>query len=102
MTTRPAFKDHFSGQADAYQRCRPEYPPALFDWIAAQAPALAMRADWDAGAMLGYLDTWSAVRRHRARTGRNPLALLSAPLVAAWGRRNRPVRWPLSIRAGRA
>jgi len=249
MTTPPAFKDHFSVQADAYQRYRPHYPPALFDWIAAQAPALglavdaatgngqaaiglarhfdkviatepsaaqlrgaravprveyrresaeaisvetgsadlvvvaqaahwfdwprftaeaarilrpagvlaiwcygrcevaadidrlvddfsrdvvgpywprerrhveegyrnltlpfppieapapAMRADWDAGAMLGYLDTWSAVRRHRARTGRDPLALLSAPLVAAWGRRNRPVRWPVSIRAGRA
>ncbi|MGH8198376.1 MAG: class I SAM-dependent methyltransferase [Steroidobacteraceae bacterium] len=249
MTAPPAFKDHFSGQADAYQRHRPDYPPALFDWLAAEAPALglavdvatgngqaaiglarhfdkviatepsaaqlrgaradprveyrresgeaisvetgsadlvvvaqaahwldwqrftaeaerilrpagllaiwcygrsevaadidrlvddfsrdvvgpcwprerrhveegyrnltppfppieapalALRADWDAGAMLDYLDTWSAVRRHRARTGRDPLALLAAPLAAAWGRRSRPVRWPLSIRAGRA
>ncbi|HEU0053369.1 MAG TPA: class I SAM-dependent methyltransferase [Longimicrobium sp.] len=33
-----AFKDHFSGHADAYARYRPTYPPALFDWLAEIAP----------------------------------------------------------------
>ncbi len=33
------FKDHFSGHADLYARARPHYPEALFEWIAAQAPA---------------------------------------------------------------
>jgi SAM-dependent methyltransferase len=37
--TQPtAFKDHFSGHADAYARYRPTYPPALFDWLADAAP----------------------------------------------------------------
>ena len=36
-------------------------------------------------AMLGYLDTWSAVRRCRVRSGRDPLALTIEPLTAAWG-----------------
>jgi hypothetical protein len=52
--------------------------------------------------MLGYLDTWSAVRRCRVRTGRDPLAVIAAPLAAAWGAGSREMRWPLTLRAGRA
>lgn len=33
------FKDHFSALAATYAQARPGYPQALFDWIAAQAPA---------------------------------------------------------------
>jgi SAM-dependent methyltransferase len=65
-------------------------------------PDFAMVTRWDAAAMLGYLDTWSAVRRYRARTGRDPLAMLTAPLAAAWGAGLRAMRWPLTLRAGRA
>jgi ubiquinone/menaquinone biosynthesis C-methylase UbiE len=32
------FKDHFSGHAGIYREARPTYPPALFAWLAAQAP----------------------------------------------------------------
>jgi ubiquinone/menaquinone biosynthesis C-methylase UbiE len=32
------FKDHFSGHADIYREARPTYPPALFEWLAQQAP----------------------------------------------------------------
>lgn len=34
-----AFKDHFSGHADRYARYRPDYPDALFRWLADAAPA---------------------------------------------------------------
>lgn len=33
------FKDHFSAHADAYARYRPDYPPALFAWLAESAPS---------------------------------------------------------------
>lgn len=33
------FKDHFSAHADAYARYRPDYPPALFAWLAEIAPS---------------------------------------------------------------
>jgi SAM-dependent methyltransferase len=245
VTAPPVFKDHFSGQSDAYQKYRPDYPPALFEWLASQAPArrlaidvatgngqaavalapyfdrviatepssaaaggsraswreyrqggggrvelaadlltaaqaahwfdwprfcvegarvlrpggvlavwsygygrvepvidgliadfsrdvvgpywprerrhveeayrdlvlpfplidapdLEMQTHWDAGAMLNYLDTWSAVRRCRARTGRDPLRLLAEPLRQSWGDGTRDMRWPLTLRAGRA
>jgi SAM-dependent methyltransferase len=41
------FKDHFSGHAGAYAAARPDYPPALFAWLAAQC-AQTLCA-WDAG-----------------------------------------------------
>jgi SAM-dependent methyltransferase len=249
VTAPPVFKDHFSGQSDAYQKYRPDYPPALFEWLASQAPArklaidiatgngqaavalapyfdrviasepsaaqlrearvhprveyrqeaaeaigvesgtadlltaaqaahwfdwprfckeaarvlrpggvlavwcygdcrvgpsidrlvrdfsrdvvgpywplerrhideayrdlvlpfplidapeFGMQTHWDSDAMLGYLDTWSAVRRCRARTGRDPLLLLAGPLTQAWGDGTRDMSWPLTLRAGRA
>lgn len=45
MATPPAFKDHFSAQAGAYQQHRPDYPAALFDWLAAAAPARQLAVD---------------------------------------------------------
>lgn len=41
------FKDHFSGHAGIYRAARPTYPPALFAWLAEQAPDRALA--WDAG-----------------------------------------------------
>ena len=42
-----AFKDHFSAVAGDYAAARPEYPQALFDWIASVAPAREFC--WEAG-----------------------------------------------------
>ena len=42
-----SFKDHFSQVAAAYADARPEYPPALFDWIASIAPGRHLA--WEAG-----------------------------------------------------
>jgi len=41
------FADHFSGHAADYAQARPTYPPALFDWLAAQCGGHALA--WDAG-----------------------------------------------------
>jgi SAM-dependent methyltransferase len=43
----PGFHDHFSAVAAQYAQARPEYPPALFDWIASIAPARGLC--WEAG-----------------------------------------------------
>lgn len=40
-----SFRDHFSGVAADYARYRPEYPTALFDWLAAVAPGHSLA--WD-------------------------------------------------------
>lgn len=79
---------------EAYRGLPLPFPPL-------PAPGFGMRTRWDAAAMLGYLDTWSSVRRCRARTGRDPLGLLAGPLSDAWGPGLREMRWPLTLRAHR-
>lgn len=46
-----AFADHFSGVADQYARFRPEYPPALFEYLASMAPGRHLA--WDCGSGTG-------------------------------------------------
>jgi hypothetical protein len=78
------------------------YRELVLPFAALAAPAFEMHSRWDVAAFLGYLDTWSAVRRCRARSLRDPLALAVLPLTAAWGPEPREVRWPLTLKAGRA
>lgn len=47
MTDPGGFADHFSAVAADYAGARPEYPEALFAWIAAVAPAAALA--WEPG-----------------------------------------------------
>lgn len=54
------FKDLFSGHADVYHAARPTYPEALFDWLAAQAPARELV--WDVGCGNGQASVALAAR----------------------------------------
>ena len=71
----------------------PEYEPPVFD----------MTADWSGDHLLGYLRTWSAVNRYLAAKGHDPVALVEAELLEAWGGRTvvKTVRWPLRLRTAR-
>jgi len=55
-----AFKDHFSGIADAYAAARPEYPDELFDLIAARVPRDAQV--WEPGCGSGQATRGLAAR----------------------------------------
>jgi DNA-binding transcriptional LysR family regulator len=65
--------------------------------------AMAMTADWSLNELLGYIDTWSAVRNAEAVLGRQPYERFASGLRAAWGdpQERREIRWPLSMRIGR-
>jgi SAM-dependent methyltransferase len=54
------FKDLFSDHSDLYLRARPHYPAALFDWIAAEAPARGCA--WDVGCGNGQASVALATR----------------------------------------
>jgi SAM-dependent methyltransferase len=60
-----------------------------------------MTASLTANQYLGYLSTWSAVTRYRARTGEDPLAAFGDALRAPWGDAPRTVHWPLRLRCAR-
>jgi SAM-dependent methyltransferase len=67
-----------------------------------ETPAFEMRGSWTVDDLIGYLGTWSALRKHVAAEGRNPLDDIRPHLIAAWGRAERlDAVWPLAVRAFR-
>ncbi|MCB1864599.1 MAG: class I SAM-dependent methyltransferase [Chromatiales bacterium] len=72
------------------------FAPIAFD-------PMAIELDWRLGDLVAYLGTWSAVARHRERTGHDPLALIDVDLRSAWGEpsESKRIRWPLALRVGR-
>lgn len=67
-------------------------------------PSLQIRLDWTLDQFLGYLQTWSAVRKAR-EAGRDGLLLdFAGDLARLWGdpQAKRPVSWPIAMRIGKA
>ncbi|MFQ5548869.1 MAG: class I SAM-dependent methyltransferase [Woeseia sp.] len=65
-------------------------------------PPIAMKVDWTADDMLGYLRTWSASQRYTKDKGADPVSIIESRLNHAWGGGRREVSWPLNIKIGRA
>jgi hypothetical protein len=67
-------------------------------------PTLTMEAHWTLDQLMGYFATWSAVKAYRAALNHDPLPALRASLEPHWisnaGRKT--IKWPLSLRLGRA
>jgi SAM-dependent methyltransferase len=62
-TSTGGFKDHFSAVASEYANARPEYPDALFAWIASISPTPTCA--WDAGCGSGQASRGLASRFDR-------------------------------------
>lgn len=71
----------------------PEYP----------IPRFSMQAEMTLAGLLGYMGTWSAVRRCRTERGIDPIAELAETLEQLWGNpsRTRRITWPLYVRVGK-
>jgi SAM-dependent methyltransferase len=66
-------------------------------------PDLAIALNWRLPDLIGYTETWSAVRAAERAIGRAPIVAFGEALAAAWGDPDaqRAIRWPLSLRVGR-
>ena len=76
--------------------------PASLEGV--DAPVFVMEQAWPLDGVLGYLGTWSAVRRYALERGEDPVAAVAPLLAAAWEgdpREPRVVRWPLHPRVAR-
>lgn len=78
------------------------YADLPFPFTERAAPALAIRKRWSLPQLLGYLSTWSAVRRAREAGREHLLQAFAADLGRSWGdpARVRELRWPLRMRLG--
>lgn len=79
------------------------YADLPFPFEEIPVPPVTMTASWDLERTLGYLSTWSAVKRCAKATGRDPIAQFADAFVEAWGdpEAGKTVTWPLVLRAGR-
>ncbi|MFN3543985.1 MAG: class I SAM-dependent methyltransferase [Thiobacillus sp.] len=79
------------------------YRSLEFPFVEIDAPAFFIEVAWTLDRLLGYVSTWSAVKRFQAAQGHDPLPALRAELAPAWGEAARPRRlaWPLFVRCGR-
>lgn len=79
------------------------YREFVFPFAEIAPPAFAMTANWSLAEVLGYVDTWSAVRNIEKVLGRAPYEQFASALTEAWGdpAQRRDIRWPLSLRIGR-
>ena len=102
-----AICDHFyESVLDAYwpperRLVEAGYAGLSFPFDAIAAPAFEIARDWELDALLGYLSSWSATVRCAQATGQDPIPALREALTPAWMETAYPVRWPISILAGR-
>ena len=80
------------------------YRSLPFPFAEIAPPPLAIEVAWDLEDLVGYIDTWSALRAAEKALGESPLPAARAALAAVWGdpATRRTMRFPLSVRAGRA
>jgi hypothetical protein len=78
------------------------YQTLRFPYAELAVPGFAVEQAMDRAAFVGYLRTWSAVRRFVEAQQMDPLASVLPRLEADWPADEcRRVRWPLFLRVGR-
>lgn len=78
------------------------YRTLPFPFRETAAPELEIRLDWRLADLLGYIESWSAVRALEKVTGGAATERFRSEIELAWGDPETPreVRWPLSLRVG--
>ncbi len=79
-----------------------EYETIPFPFHELESPRLVNKQHWTLEHLIGYLNTWSAVKHFINGNGYNPVDGLKTELKQAWGEAQvREVRFPLLLRVGK-
>ncbi|WP_234703308.1 class I SAM-dependent methyltransferase [Pseudomonas flexibilis] len=79
------------------------YATLDFPFAPVELPALQIRLDWNLEQFLGYLSTWSAVRRAREAGKEDVLQRFASDIAQLWGAAEAKweICWPINGRVGR-
>lgn len=78
------------------------YQQIPFPFQEIQTPEIKNIKDWSYDNLIGYLNTWSAVKHYMTKNNTNPIELIEKDLKKAWGNiENRKAIFPIIFRAGR-
>ena len=96
------YSQTLGGSWDAERRYLDEgYQTIPFPFTEITAPAFTMTIEWNVQQLLGYLQTWSAVKHYEKRTGINPVDKIATQLTATWKEDVKTVSFPLLVRVGK-
>ncbi|OUS28898.1 hypothetical protein A9Q99_11005 [Gammaproteobacteria bacterium 45_16_T64] len=77
------------------------YTDISFPYPRLEVPDFSMEAAWSLNHLIGYLNTWSAVKKYEEIKGSNPIDLIVEELNDLWGaEKSRAVFWPLTLYFG--
>ncbi|WP_439880696.1 class I SAM-dependent methyltransferase [Pontibacter sp. MBLB2868] len=62
-----------------------EYRTIPFPFVELEVPQFSINATWTFGQLVGYLNTWSAVKHYEREHSENPVAMIEQELLEAWG-----------------
>ncbi len=77
------------------------YRTIPFPFEELEAPPLSIHFQWTREELLGYLSTWSAVRKYIAAHQENPVEQLMHEVTKHWHKEKMPVHFPVFMRVGR-
>lgn len=79
------------------------YRDLPFPFAEISIPPQVIEMRWTLAQLIGYLNTWSAVKAAEKALGVNPVDALAQVLSEEWGdpTNRRLITWPLTLRAGR-
>jgi SAM-dependent methyltransferase len=79
-----------------------KYASIFWPFTPLDFPAFEMKCNWSLTQMMGYLNTWSAVKAYEKANHLNPVQDISEELNHAWGQaKNAEITFPLIIKAGK-
>jgi ubiquinone/menaquinone biosynthesis C-methylase UbiE len=80
-----------------------KYRSIAFPFQELTSPAFNMEANWSFEHLLGYIGTWSSVKKFREQNKADPLEDFARDLKQVWGRleAEKMIRWPINMRVGR-
>ncbi|WP_342645061.1 class I SAM-dependent methyltransferase [Mucilaginibacter sp. CSA2-8R] len=65
-------------------------------------PQFTINQHWTVQHLIGYLETWSAVKHYQKQNGTNPVNLIKDELIEAWGKpMERQITFPVLLRVGK-
>ncbi|OUS04676.1 hypothetical protein A9Q81_06020 [Gammaproteobacteria bacterium 42_54_T18] len=78
------------------------YTDIPFPYPRIEVPEFSMRANWTLPHLIGYLNTWSAVKKYEQVNNNNPLQAIIPDLEKIWGaaQQTKCVYWPLNLYLG--
>lgn len=79
------------------------YSDLEFPFEIIESPKFTTSLNYTLDQLLGYVETWSAVKNYKIQIKVNPIQQLRAPLAEVWGPADKVnlISWPIALKVGR-